>query len=141
MTNREPKLIRWKGAEIRECDLPEGVRYRLLNVALAYIATTGGRTVRVWDGESEEFRLIERSRCDEPVHILDWPDHCGPRPDANPTWKQIVDGAPSPEAKLVFVKDGVEDIRSEVRYLRGTNGVPYDCFGTFLGYLVWEPTE
>ncbi|MDF1703044.1 MAG: hypothetical protein P1V36_17990, partial [Planctomycetota bacterium] len=27
MTNREPKLIRWKGAEIREKDLPPGVRY------------------------------------------------------------------------------------------------------------------
>jgi len=151
MTNRErpkrkPVLVEWKGAEIMESRMKPGARYAFSGAAIGvteFIATTEGWSVQVLSGCKPCFVLVRQGSAagGHPVTILDWPSHCGPRPDAKPTWKQIVEGAPSPEAAVVFVKNGSEVVGAQVSYFQPHNYTPDAANGTFLGYLVWEPTE
>jgi hypothetical protein len=136
--NREPKLSRWKGAEILEKDLPPGVTFYDTRRDCLFLSVPGGRYVCVlWYGdECLDTSCYRRGLAVCKVH--DWPDHCGPLPDAKPTWKQIVEGAPNPRAQLVFDYDDGPYAGTMACAAVLRDDTP--CRG-FLGYLVWEPTE
>lgn len=132
----KPEFHEWTGAELREWDLPAGVRYRLACVHAEYIAAEKGKFVTVRDLDGEPCFYVPRyERGDTPVTILDWPDWCGPRPDAQPTFKQIREMAPNPRAQTVWLKDGRKTAGLAACHYEGSGWGP--CSG-FLGWLTWE---
>ena len=130
----EPRFVKWEGKRVLEKDLPPGVRYRRPHDDTEWVALYGG--LFMW---ADKYAVqtgadgITIKRDETPVTIISWPDDCGPRPDERPTWAEIIDNAPSPDALPVFEGDRCGRwAGAPVRSCRRTAQDP-DC--TFLGYF------
>lgn len=142
---KQPRFIPWKGPEILEKDLPPGVRYAYTDSIHAcqveYISEASGACVEVQGGDGQPcFRFMCPPRTNTPVTILDWPDHCGPRPCGFPTWGEIGDGSPSEYAQCVFRYGAETTVGARARDIdpHSSSSRPG---GEFLGYLVWEDSD
>lgn len=104
-----PKWTEYPKGQVLEKDLPPGVWYRWVTDGpdVRMVALANGE--RMFTGRSgrDYYDPDVGPRRDSPVTILDWPDHCGPRPDTrHPTYEQVVKNAPSRDAYVVFCHSG-----------------------------------
>lgn len=136
------RFVPWdevKPKQIREKDLPPGVRYSFGHAAEWISATDCDNLVRV------QVRLTNgKPVCDacglprghNAVTILDWPAHCGPRPDQERefTYADIAKYAPSQGARTVWLIGDLPCVGAAAsHYADGAMGID-----TFLGYWVKE---
>lgn len=138
--NIKPVFHPWEGAQILERDLPPGVRYRYTKGHAEYIAAEGGRVVTVRDRDGNPCYCVPYERRGvHPVTIVNWPDWCGPRPDAQPTRNQIRTLAPHPDALTVWKEGGRVECGGIAGFYGGVGRCDYDkpC-NHFLGWLTLE---
>lgn len=134
---KQPRFIPWENKIFTE-QLPAGVEYTFHSTPNArLLACMGGKTVLMANGAGTHCYSVQNTAHGIDVVILNWPEHCGPRPSTNPTWEEIKDNAPRPDAELRFRQPNGNEYTSLTK-VNELTGLYIKPDNEFLGYVVWE---